>query len=182
MGPEIATNIGSMLRALENVVIPAIDPENGLAREQSWLIMMYLRLMAEQHDQIFHFRLREIREFHALASELLRLQPAALPEDEITRSAYTALEAAKPLLALELPHYEALAETARTLRALADALTQRICDNGNAEQRSLIGAMLLDQAKIEALRERSWVAGLGQDPKPEELPPRGQFIECQQTP
>jgi hypothetical protein len=172
MGPEISTNIGSMLRAMENVVLPAIDADNALAKEQSYLIMVYLRLLADQHDKIFHYRLQEIREYHALVTDILACsRSAGVGTGATGTSAEQLLDLASPMLDLDLPSYEHLADLARDLREMADDVTRDILDRAgsgsNASKR--LRELLLKQADAEALRERSWVSKLGADPQPQQL-------------
>ena len=179
MGPEISTNIGSMIRAMEQVVIPAIDGNDQLAREQSYLIMIYLRLLTDQHQHIFHFRLQEIREYHALVTDILRVSKSTDGE-AVQRQAEArhVLDTAAPLLNLALPSYDALADTARELRESADELTRAAMDenNGCEDVRTSLADILLKQANCEALRERAWVSALGYDPDPMALPPLSELL------
>ena len=51
MTPDIDLRIASMVRAMEDVVRPAIDPLNSLAAEQAALIVGHLRLLAIQWNK-----------------------------------------------------------------------------------------------------------------------------------
>lgn len=48
MTPDIDLRISTMVRAMEEVVMPAVDTHNGLAREQAALLVGQLKLLAAQ--------------------------------------------------------------------------------------------------------------------------------------
>lgn len=48
MTPSIDIRIATIVRAMEDVVAPAIDPGNSLAREQAALVVGQVRLIAAQ--------------------------------------------------------------------------------------------------------------------------------------
>jgi len=177
MGPEISTNIASILRAMENVIIPAIDKNQSLAREQAYLTVIYLRMIQEQHDKIFHFRLLEISEYSAILKSLLAKDYSSAAPDAAA-AARQALGDASALQTVQLQAYDVFVCTARALREAADALVADLirARGGDDAIEAEIASLLIGQAGIEALRERSWVAGLGLDPRPEQLQPLADLL------
>ena len=115
--------------------------------------MIYLRLLTDQHQHIFHFRLQEIREYHALVTDILRVSKSTDGE-AVQRQAEArhVLDTAAPLLNLALPSYDALADTARELRESADELTRAAMDenNGCEDVRTSLADILLKQAKLRS--------------------------------
>jgi hypothetical protein len=158
---------------MEMVILPAIDPEAQLAQEQAYLITVYLRILADQHDKQHAFRLQEIGEFHALVHHLLELADEKADAGQAYASARRLLEDTRRLLDINVPDYSMLAAQARELREVADRLVGvLIADGGTKGRRADAAAqLLLAQAEKESIRERAWYLKLGIDPNPGELPP-----------
>ena len=55
MNPSIDLRIRSMLRALQETVIPALDPSDALAREQAGLLVGHLHALSIQHADLRPF-------------------------------------------------------------------------------------------------------------------------------
>ena len=73
--PEI--QITAIVKAMKDVVIPAVDADNKLATEQAQLIVGLLTLMAHQLPRLFHFDCDELQRLIACASQL-----EAIPGDD----------------------------------------------------------------------------------------------------
>src|ERR1700756_539308 len=69
-----AVQIKSMVKAMTDVVLPAIDPANKLAQEQARLVIGMLGLMAQQLPLQFRFDCDELARLLQLAAALQ--QPA----------------------------------------------------------------------------------------------------------
>ena len=180
MGPDFATNVGSAIRAMEQTIIPAVDPENGMAQEQAYLVLYHLRLFADQHQHLFDARLQEIRDFKGLTQTLMeKAEAQGVDLGEAGRTAAEALSDAAPYAALKLPSYNELADAARSLREAADQITAKLLEQGGAALLKQIGAMqpILDATARDEARDRAWVKALGMDPKPEEIPPLADVLK-----
>ncbi len=155
------------------VILPAIDPEAQLAQEQAYLITVYLRILADQHDKQHAFRLQEIGEFHALVGHLLELEDGKGDTGETRASARRLLEETRRLLDVSVPDYSILAARARNLREVADRLVAELIANGGTSGPVAAAAarLLVAQAENESIRERAWYLKLGVDPNAAELPP-----------
>jgi hypothetical protein len=170
MIPTQALRIQTMLRSMLEVIIPAIDPANQLARDQAQILVGNLRLLAAQADRSFEYELVELRE---LVEQLLRLHYAAAggPVTGGARAAAGALlDRAQPVASLPIPRQAALSATVREARAAVDALLQASSVDGTGEFRRTIAQSVLEYSAHENLRERAWFAAAGLEVDTSALP------------
>ena len=66
--PDI--QIQSMIKAMVDVVLPAVDPEHKMAQEQARLIIGTLRLIAKRLPLAYRYDCDELRRYVAFACEL----------------------------------------------------------------------------------------------------------------
>ena len=71
MNPSVDDRLGSVLRALECVVLPALPDEASLAREQVMLSIGQLQIIQAQRDGAAAFELEELADLQALARSVL---------------------------------------------------------------------------------------------------------------
>ena len=53
MLPDISIRINNLIKAMEKTIAPAIDPDNGLAKEQAALVVSHLRMLDQQWDTAY---------------------------------------------------------------------------------------------------------------------------------
>lgn len=78
MRPDI--QIQSMIKALTDVVLPAVDADNKLAHEQTRLVIGLLGLMGKQIPMQFQYDCDELGRLLEFATELQRATGADQPE------------------------------------------------------------------------------------------------------
>jgi len=171
MVPGFALRIQSMIRAMREVVIPAIPPDQRLALDQANILVGNLRIMAEQHDRIFQYELTELREYARLLADLIE---AAGSRD--TAEARAVLARAEPVAAAAIPTQPELAALVRQLKAAADALLQAAHRDGSPDFRKAASELVMRQAEAQILRERRWLRAAGFELDPESLPSLDQLL------
>ena len=158
------------LKAMTDVVLPALDPDNKLAQEQGQLVLASLNFVVQRLPQMYRFDCDELERSLALAGSLGEI------------AAKTAKTGA------------AATELADSARAGADVLTRATADpaeleGANFALREKIGALIAalfaaapDDVLAEAgravtanaagqlLRDRAWVAPQGWEPGAAALP------------
>lgn len=169
MRPDL--QIQSMLKAMNDVVLPALDPANPLAQEQARLCMGLLSVMAKQLPLQFRFDCDELARWLELAARIegmepvARLAPAAL--DALTQSSKSAalvLDRARADPAEVLAAVHALrAETSRVVR---DA-----CAKGGTGELAELESAVRETSRHQLLRDRSWLLGQGWEADPKAIPP-----------
>jgi hypothetical protein len=154
MNPSIELRLRTMIRAVTEVIAPALDPQDSLAREQSQLLLGHLHALLQQHT---HEAGMERLEYHALG-ELARALTATCAGGPVTTSAAADLRALPPD-----------ATTAVIAHAVERLLIASGEDGSETFQRAS-AALVLDHARESALRGRAWFKPMGFDSSPESLP------------
>lgn len=145
-----------MLRAMEDVVGPAIDPANSLALEQSALVIGHLRMLAIQWSKADGYA-------RACGADLERLIDTLAPNDgPMTQAAATSLAAARQTDGGAELRYKAM-------MAGVDALVRAAAEDGAPAFRETLKQGVLAFSSRQSLRDRSWFAASGFDPRPDEL-------------
>ena len=70
MTPNVDDRLASVIRALTDVVLPALPPEAGLAQEQVQLALGHLQILRAQIDGSLAFEAAELADARALAEQL----------------------------------------------------------------------------------------------------------------
>lgn len=151
------------IRALSEVVMPAVDAANALAVEQLQVVIGMLSLMAARLPLQFRYDCDELARLIEFAQALENCGGSASAlRDARERGADVAARAqAEPqevLLAL------------RALRETSGALITALYRDGNDDQRAALTRVVLAHADQQLLRERAWVLPQGWEAQPESLP------------
>ncbi|MGQ0699590.1 MAG: hypothetical protein ACT4PZ_15280 [Panacagrimonas sp.] len=168
MRPQV--QIQSVIKALSDVVLPALDPQNKLAQEQVRLVMGVLALMAKQLPLQFRFDCDELARLIEFSNEL---QTLAKGGGETLAAAAALAESAK---AASLTAERAKAgpdeveRAVRDLRAATGNLITKVYEDGEGSSRDRIQESVLAMSKEQLLRERSWVLTQGWEPDPKAVP------------
>jgi hypothetical protein len=169
MRPELQIN--SMIKAMTDVVIPAVSSDNKLALEQSQLIVAMLRLMAKQLPVQFQFDRDELR----------RLLATAIQLRDIPVDGNATVEAAKEGLA---EHCAAAADTLdqcqldpsaliianRELREAIGTLVSAIAATVDTAAQYDVETAVLGMSKEQLLRDRSLMLPQGWEPDSTAVP------------
>ncbi|MFD2579823.1 hypothetical protein ACFSTD_17200 [Novosphingobium colocasiae] len=149
-----------MIRALDQVIMPALDPNNSLAREQAGLLAGHLRLLAAQWNRTENYARTCLDD---LVQSLEGFEPAGGPHTA------KAFDAVARTIAARSPN--GIEQQYKQLSAVADALVRAVDIDGDAALRQQLHRALLAFSRRQALRDRSWFALSGFDLKPDELIP-----------
>ncbi|WP_018990738.1 hypothetical protein [Aromatoleum toluclasticum] len=173
MRPEV--QIAAMIKAMKDVVIPAVAGTNKLAEEQSKLVVGMLNLMAHQLPLQFRFDRDELARLVDTCSAL---------KDVATSGPVTS--AARVALIERAAEARQLLEQCRRdpdeLRRSVHALRAAICDTvdafaqtGEPEQLE-VERIVLAMSAEQLLRDRSLVKPQGWEPDPAAVPDIGVLI------
>lgn len=160
MTPAIDLRITSMIRAMEDVVRPAIDPLDSLAREQAALVVGHLRLLAIQWSKADRYARVCLAD---LETALEGLEPSGGPA---TRAA--AADLAQVRSQARAQESDAEAHYKAVMRA-TDSLVRAAARDGEGPFRDALGKAVLGFSTRQSLRDRSWFAASGFDLNPGEL-------------
>jgi hypothetical protein len=143
-----AIALQAVLKSMTDVMLPAIDPENKLAQEQSRLIIGLLALVADRLPLQRAYDLDELRRLCSLAHVLQSIEPVASLSvaaengaEAITRQSAATSDLVTAIGMLT----EAIGDRAQTLAGRSDESSRAGC------------LAVLASAREQQLRERSWL-------------------------
>ena len=148
------------IRALTEVVTPAVDTSNALAVEQLQVVIGMLHLMAARLPLRFRYDCDELTRLLELCTALGAQEDSALAQASAAGSEVLARAQADPAEVLQ---------SIRELRSLSGALITAVYRDGDDAARSRVSQLVLAHADQQLLRERAWVAPQGWEIQPERL-------------
>jgi hypothetical protein len=154
MNPSVKDRLGSVVRALNGVVLPALPKEASLAQEQVMLAMGHIQIILAQMDAAQGFMAEETADLAQMATDVA----AAAAGGSATNSAKASLNA---VLANSSSH-EPEARTAALQEAIDVALVALAAD-GDPGARKTVNAIVLQQGAARAEKDRRWFAAMGFD-------------------
>lgn len=154
MNPSVDLRIRSMLRALTEVVIPALDARDALAQEQARLLVGHLHALSLQCAHEARFVALEDEAMRRLGQALL----ASSAGGPVTLAAAAAVR--DSLGAPDGPR----------VAAAIDRLILASAEDGLPSFREAVARLTLAHARAAALRGRSWFAAMGFGGDPARLP------------
>lgn len=168
MRPEI--QIASIIKAMKEVVMPAIDPANRPAVEQSQLIIGLLSLLSSQLPVQFRFDLDELAR---LATSAAALNELAAGEPGI-RAAAEKLSACQTRAADIVGRCTVepadLTASVRELRAAISETIRSLAGTANLDAQLQAEKIVLDMSREQLLRDRSLMKLQGWEADPAQLP------------
>lgn len=174
MRPQI--QLQAVIKALSDVVLPAIDPDNKLAIEQGKLSIGLLALLAQQLPVQFRFDCDELARLIATSGELnvqaqggAGTQSAVAALNEATLAAGRVLDAARSSPA-------DIEAAVRSMRAATGTLVTEVHRDGTAACRPKIQQTVLAMSKEQLLRDRSMMLMQGWEPDPKAVPPLADLL------
>lgn len=174
MQPGFELRIRTMIKAMTDVVLPAVDPNNRAALDQARLVAGSLDMLIEQIDYAHWYEVADIKSLCALADELGALEALA-GQARLRRCAQVAQTLAgrwdQPLSALR--------ETCGELRsAIAEAIEAAFAQQ-DAPLRDAVERIVLQHSQAQIGRERAFVAKTRFDVYPDTLQALPQALAAQ---
>ena len=160
----------TMIRAMEEVVIPAMDSGQPLAAEQANLVVMHMKVLQGQADNEFRFQLAELRHFKALVEALKSIVPLqdgdpGDPGDpgDLKARIETLLEMASPSESAGLPIPSQVCALIDELRQASEELLRLALESRDAKLSDAAALKVLEYAEIQIQRDRVFAGPAGFD-------------------
>lgn len=171
-----AIQIQSVIKALTDVVLPAVDPDNKLAQEQARLAIGLLKLMGEQLPMQFRFDCDELQRLIQCSRELLGQARGG----SATRAAQAALEGVAKAAQLALEGARSspqdVENSVRAMRAATGVLVTQVYRDGEPGSRAQVRDTVLAMSREQLLRDRSMLLMQGWEPDPQAIPPLDRLL------
>src|SRR5690606_20205560 len=149
------------LKAMQEVIMPAIDPENSMALEQAQMIIGLLTLLNDRRDLQTAYDIDALRRCITLGTELLAYDNKEQLRADIS-AAQSAIEGAS---AIETTLTQHIAILNSHISTIADQLCAKSDEENSAARR-----LILKASAEQNIRERSWLLMQGWEPQPENIP------------
>lgn len=161
MNPDLDLRLKSVLKALSDVILPALPATERLARDQANLVIGHLTIIAEQWQHALSFELQNLAQSCLLAGELAGMNFDSTLGDDLSAALSTAT-------AVDRSDYQAVTEIHRGLKTVIDRLIS--ADHHSAPMPPAVLDAVLRYNHRRAPRERVWHRAAGLDPDAASLP------------
>jgi thiazole synthase ThiGH ThiG subunit len=154
MNPSVRDRLGSVVRALNGVVLPALPKEASLAQEQVMLAMGHIQIILAQMDVAPAFEADEANDLVIMADAIA----AATTGGPATTQAISVLKACVADASASSP-----SERTNALQAGIDTVLIALAQDGEPASRAAVTALILKQGAARADKDRRWFAAMGFD-------------------
>lgn len=161
MTPDHTLRLTTLIRAMQDVVLPAIDPRNRLAQDQASIVVGNLKLLLDQCDKAYQYEWTELREYFDLVRALTDTLQGGAATAAARTDAQRVLAANGKLVALAVPTQAQLAARVRELKQTADDLLRAAYEDGEPSARAAADQLVHAQAGRQLTRERVWFRKAG---------------------
>jgi hypothetical protein len=160
--------------AMEEVVLPAIDPQHPLAREQAGLVARYLRLFEQRLDHAYQRNRFELAQACELGEALLAPPFGVSPA--IGGALRDAARAGRQLLDSASARPSMLQAAADELGQLTTALVRTVAAVKPALSPQ-VERLVLEKSSAWLQMQRAWFRPQGWEPEPCTVPPLETLLE-----
>lgn len=164
MQPGIDLRLRTMMKALSEVVMPAIDPVNRMAMEQAGVILGSLDFLREQIDYAHWYEAADLMSLCNLAADLEGVDALQVAPELSSIRTHGASIATRWDVALP-----ALRQASAELREAISLTVEAAFAQPDTAIRSAVQRLVLEQSRDQLGRERAFVAGTKWDGFPETL-------------
>jgi len=166
-----AIQIQSVVKAMSDVILPALDPANPLAQEQARLCIGHLSVIAARLSLQYRYDCDELGRLLALARSVQQLPGADALAPRSLTSVADGARRGEDVLARARAEPGELVEAVQALRALTSQLLQEAFENDPSGRVSdELQRLVMDASREQLLRERAWLKVQGWEPDPDGIP------------
>lgn len=162
--------VKTVVKALTDTVLPAVDPANKLAQEQAQLAVAMLGIVLQRLPLMYRYDRDELARNLALADSL-REQAARFPGTaEAVHALGTSAAAGEDVMDRSRAEPSELEAANFDLRARIGDLITLIYAHTDIDDLKHISAAVTGHAREQLLRDRAWLIGQGWEPDPKAMP------------
>lgn len=161
--------IQTIIKAMREDIIPALDQTNQLAMQSAQLTIGTLTLLSQHLPLSYRYDCDELARLIGTAGELLRATGG-----EQTQAALAALKTAQRLGSQVLDRARAepgeLTDAVHALRTATSQTVRAVHADGSEAVQKQVSAAVMKMSGEQLLRERSWLLAQGWEPDPKSVP------------
>ncbi|WP_068075739.1 hypothetical protein [Novosphingobium lentum] len=158
MTPNTDDRIASVIRALNEVILPHLPPEASLALEQGQLAIGHLQILRAQLDHVPAFEAEELADAKAIGTELA----GGVTGGKATAGAIATLHAAV-IASLPAGDAPAARKQRQAIHDAIEALVRAVAVDGDAAGKSALHGIILTMELARSQKDRKWFAPFGFD-------------------
>lgn len=167
MVPDTRLRLKAVLKALEEVIDPAMPEDALLAREQLGLIQKTIALVMAQAPLECVFMISDTREDLALARHLAS---SLAPGHALRCSLESCIARTEAALPASMPDTDAVRALWIETKEVVEGVVDRLFASAPQSVWESLGEIIVAYSEKRNLRERAWAAETGFDPDPGSLP------------
>lgn len=173
MTPDFDVRLQSVIKAIEQVILPAVDPANPLAREQASLAIGHLYMMRGQLPFLSDYETLCRDEIARLGERLVAIAAGGAE----TQAATAALEdVLDPDRGSGSDATLSLGKRRQRIAEAIDALIRASVVDGSKIFRDVSENLVLDYGICQTARDRAWFKASGLDPDCATLPSAAEIL------
>lgn len=153
----------TMIKAMSEVIIPAIDPKQLLAMDQAKIVLASLGLLLDQCGKSYRFDVAEIRSLALCLRETLDCVEDGGRNRDLRTEAERVLEALDAVSSLRLPQEFRIYELAAEAKRCLDAIVSEVHADPDRGRRQRVARSIMAHSGRQLRRERAWVRATGFD-------------------
>jgi hypothetical protein len=165
-----ALQIQTAIRAITDVVLPAVDPGNRLAQEQAQLVIGMLHIVLQRLPQMYSYDKDELVRSIKLASDLQGAAVGLAGTTEILTALSNAAQAGTDVLARAGADPSELEAANIAMREAVGGTISALYGAADSGMLKPVSALVTSHSHEQLLRERSWLIGQGWEADPASLP------------
>ena len=165
--PEL--QLQSMIKAMNDIVLPAVDIDNRLAQEQAHLVIATLQLVANRLPIAYRYDRDELERYVGLSRDLLAAVGGTVGAAAVA-PLQALVDSGADVLARARAEPSELESTVFALRAGVGELIQDTRAGRDPRAQAAVRSLVLSAAKQELERERALVVDIGFEADPLDMP------------
>ena len=154
MNPSVKDRLGSVVRALNGVILPALPKEASLAQEQVMLAMGHIQIIIAQMDGSSEFLAEE-------AADIARMSSEAAAGAKGKAETHAAKGVLNTIIADSLTVVPEMRTAA--LQDAIDQLLRALARDGDPAALKAVQTIVLTHGALRAEKDRRWFAAMGFD-------------------
>lgn len=172
MADYFENGLRAMQKSLQDVVLPALDPADPLAREQLALTIDYLAFLRSRLDHSLSRHRFELELYRDMAAAVIGIVGDALPTQDLAEAVSRTATLRSDPWASGAHLREAVAEVSLAI----DTLVASVVEHGDGDLRGAVDRVIHAATQQWIELDRAWYAPIAVDPEDPRLKPLESFF------
>ena len=168
MVPDTRLRLTTVVKALDDIITPALPAGAVFAHEQLALIKKSIGIAIEQIVHEYAFTVRDAKEYLALADALTSHMADNNP---VRQKLVDAQERGRQIVPETIPDRPAVEAYLHSLKNDVEVAVEVLFADAKLKDMRAVEALILDHSARQTLRERAWTISTGFEKDPASVPP-----------